>query len=154
MDDVAKELKISKKTIYQFFHTKEEIFYYISRRIASEYRLYMEQKLADIPTFQEKLTALLKMIIAESKKWLALKDNLEYKFKTDMVSLALPDAYNELLKKLIVQGIESGEFGEIPVDITVRFIDGLIGESLKILYASPKINVEDDLIRAVFKLVS
>ncbi|MGD9101586.1 MAG: TetR/AcrR family transcriptional regulator, partial [Anaerolineae bacterium] len=36
--DIARELKISKKTIYQHFSTKEEIFYYVVSRIARQYR--------------------------------------------------------------------------------------------------------------------
>ena len=37
VDDIARELKISKKTIYQHFNTKEEIFYYIVSRVARQY---------------------------------------------------------------------------------------------------------------------
>lgn len=153
VDEVAKELKISKKTIYQFFSTKEEILYYIVNKIAYDYCQYMEDKLAGILAYHEKLSILLKMILSESRKWLTLKDNFEYKFKSDLVALALPDAYNELLRKILAQGVEAGEFSEIPLEITIRFIDGLITESMKILNASAKINVADDLVQAVFKLL-
>lgn len=109
--------------------------------------------MADIASWPERLSVLLKMICSENKKWFTLKTDLEYKFQSDIIALALPDAYNELLKKIITRGMETGEFSEVPIDITLRFINGLITESMKILRASPKINVEDDLIQAVFKLI-
>jgi AcrR family transcriptional regulator len=153
VDDVAKELKISKKTIYQFFTTKEEIFQYIVGRIAREYCLEIEHKLANIVSYHEKLSTLLKMIFSESRKWFINNDAFEVKHKYEIAVLAFQEAYRELIRQIIMNGNEAKEFNEVPVDITMRFINGLISESMKILYASPKINVEDDLIRAVFKLI-
>jgi len=67
VDDISAELHISKKTIYQYFNTKEEIFYYVVSRIARQYMHRMEQDLARIPTAGEKLTQLVHMIFAEAK---------------------------------------------------------------------------------------
>ena len=36
MDDISNELHVSKKTIYQYFSTKEEIFYYVVSQIAHQ----------------------------------------------------------------------------------------------------------------------
>lgn len=153
VDDVAKELKISKKTIYQFFSTKEEIFQYVVSRIAHEYSVEIEQKLTGNISYHEKLSTLLRMIFSESRKWFINNDAFDVKHKYEIAVLAFQDAYRELIRKIINEGNEAKEFNEVPVDITMRFINGLIAESMKILYASPKINVEDDLIRAVFKLI-
>jgi AcrR family transcriptional regulator len=153
VDEVSKELKISKKTIYQFFNSKEEIFQYIVSRIARDYSLEIEQKLTGIMSYHEKLSTLLRMIFSESRKWFINNDAFAVKHQSEIAVLAFQEAYLELIRKIIIVGNESKEFNEVPIDITMRFINGLIAESMKILYASPKINVEDDLTRAVFKLV-
>jgi TetR/AcrR family transcriptional repressor of mexJK operon len=153
VDEVAGELRVSKKTIYQYFATKEEIYYFIIGKIARGFSNDLEAKLTGIPAYQEKLSALLKMICSETRCWLKSKPSLEFKYQDDLELQAFQAAYTQLIRKLINDGNEAGEFAKIPVDITARFINGLISESIKVLSASPKINVEDDLIQAVFKLL-
>ncbi len=151
VDDVAGELHISKKTIYQYFSSKEEVLYFIIGKIANGFINDMEEKLQDSSSYQEKLTKLLKMVFSETRYW--LKSTTEFNYKDDLEWRAFQDAYSQLIRKFIAAGSEINEFAKIPVDITARFINGLISESLKILSATPKINVEDDLIQAVIKLL-
>ncbi len=153
VDEVAKELRISKKTIYQYFNTKEEIYYFIIGKIARGFCTDIEGKLAEISTYREKLQLLLRMIFTETRNWLKIKDNIEFKSGHELDLLAFQNAYTELIRKFIMEGNARQEFTGIPVDITARFINGLISESMKILYASPKINVEDDLVAAAGKLL-
>ena len=55
VDEVAKELHISKKTIYQNFSTKEEVFYYVVSRVARQYRVSMEKDIEAYSSYQKKL---------------------------------------------------------------------------------------------------
>jgi AcrR family transcriptional regulator len=151
--DIARELKISKKTIYQHFSTKEEIFYYVVSRIARQYRDRMANKLADLTTCQEKIGLLIHMIFAESRPWLKQNDAFEFKYKYDIAGLAFQDAYGELVKALLQEGVESGELDPLPVDVTVRFIQGVISESMKLLAANPELELEGETTQAVLKLV-
>jgi len=73
VDDIAKELKISKKTIYQHFSTKEEIFYYIVSKVAQQYMNRMAADLKELPSAKAQLDQLVRMIFTESRKW--LKEN-------------------------------------------------------------------------------
>jgi AcrR family transcriptional regulator len=154
VDDIARELKISKKTIYQHFSTKEEIFYYIVSKVAQQYMNRMAADLQELPTAKEKLDQLVRMIFTESRKWLKQNDAFEFRYKYDIAGLAFQDAYNELLAELIREGIDTGEFREGPVDLTVRFINGIISESMKILSANPELVVEEEVIKAINRLLT
>ena len=154
VDDIAKELKISKKTIYQHFSTKEEIFYYIVSKVAKQYLNRMAADLKELPTATEKLDQLVRMIFAESRKWLKQNDAFEFKYKYDIAGLAFQDAYNDLLAELVREGISAGEFREGPVDLTVRFINGIISESMKILSSNPELVVEEEVIAAINRLLT
>jgi AcrR family transcriptional regulator len=153
VDDVAKELGISKKTVYQFFSTKEEVFYYIVSRIARQYVRKMESKLASLPTCREKLGQLVRMIFAESRQWLRGNDAFEFKYKYEISELAFQDAYRELIQRLIQGGVEAGEFVQVPVETTTRFVQGIISESMRALQADKTANVEDETIAAILKLL-
>ena len=145
---------ISKKTIYQHFNTKEEIFYYIVSKVAQQYVNRMAADLENLPTQKEKLEHLIRMIFSESRKWLKENDAFEFRYKYDIAGLAFKDAYNDLLAELINQGIEAGEFREGPVALTVRFINGIISESMKVLTANPEEDVEDEVVAAIERLLT
>jgi len=153
VDDISNELHISKKTIYQYFSTKEEIFYYVVNQIAHQYLKRMERDLAQYPTNREKLAQLIHMVFGEAKKWLKENDAFEFRYKYEIAELAFKDAYSELMKQLLQQGIEAGEFASMPVDLTVRMMQGMISESMRLVSANPDLSVEDHLAGAILKLV-
>ena len=153
VDDVARELKISKKTIYQHFSSKEEIFYYIVSRIARQYRNRMEKELEVYPTYQGKIEQLVRMIFAESRQWLKGNDAFEFKYKYEIAELAFQDTYTELIAELVQGGTETDEFSTSSVSLTVRFIRGIISQSMELLQTNLELQVEDEAIRAIFKLL-
>jgi AcrR family transcriptional regulator len=154
LDQVAHELKISKKTIYQYFDTKEKIFYYVVHRIARDYCRKMELALEKFPSVREKLSRLLRMIFSESKKWLRTNDAFEFRYKQEIGELAFRDAYGDLLKRLINSGMECGEFPRRDVDTTLGFIQGILGEAMKALATNSRQSVDDQAEQAVFRVLS
>jgi TetR/AcrR family transcriptional regulator, cholesterol catabolism regulator len=153
VDDISTELHISKKTIYQYFSTKEEIFFYVVSQIAHQYLKKMENDLKQFPTNREKLVQLIHMVFGEAKKWLKENDAFEFKYKYEIAELAFKDAYSELMKKILEQGIEAGEFASAPVDLTVRMMQGMISESMRLVSANPDLAVEEYLTSAILKMI-
>jgi AcrR family transcriptional regulator len=153
VDEVARELKISKKTVYQHFNTKEEIFYYLVSRVAQQYRNRMAHELEDYPTYREKITQLIRMIFAESRKWLKSNDAFEFRYKTEIGALAFQDTYAGLIAELVQQGMVQDEFTIQPVETAARFVRGIISASTDALKANPNQNVEDETIQAILKLL-
>jgi AcrR family transcriptional regulator len=153
VDDVARALQISKKTIYQHFSSKQEIFYYIVSRIARQYRNKMERELEDYPTYHEKLEQLVRMIFAESRQWLKKNDVFEFKYKYEIGELAFQDTYEELIAELVQRGIRAEEFSAAQADLTARFVRGIVTESMKLLSSDPDLAVEEDAIAAILKLL-
>jgi len=154
VDEIAQELKISKKTIYKHFSSKEKIFYFIISKVAKKFSKDMEKKLSPFPTYIEKINQLTIMIFAETRKWLKEgNDAFEFKYKYEIAQLAFQDAYNEVFKRILQKGIESGEFNISNIEIIVRFINGIISESMKIITSNPELEVESDVISSVGKLI-
>ena len=125
VDDIARALRISKKTIYQHFDSKEEIFYYLVSRVARQYRRKMEKELDAHPTYAARLEQLFRMVFAESRKWLKQNDAFEFKYKYEISELAFQDTYEELITELIRRGTEAGEFTSQQPELTGRFVRGI-----------------------------
>lgn len=153
VDDVSTELRISKKTIYQHFNTKEEIFYFVVRQIARQYLNQMEAELVQLPTSEARLTRLLHLIFHEAKKWLKENDAFEFRYKYEIAELAFKDAYSELLARLLQEGIDSGEFASMPIEVTSSMMQGMISEAMRLVSANPKLEVEKHLIEGILKMV-
>lgn len=153
VDEIAHELQISKKTIYQHFNTKEEIFYFVVSQVARQYLRKMVNELAGDPTASQKLSHLVRMIFDETRKWLSDNDAFEFRYKYEIAELAFKDAYSELIQRLLKEGITSGEFRPVPVDLTVLMIQGMFSESMRLVSADPQRDIEEHLIEAILKIV-
>lgn len=151
--EVARELSISKKTIYQHFSSKEEIFYYVVSRVARHYRARMERQLEPLLTYRLKLEKLIRLIFAESRQWLRDNDAFEFRYKARIAELAFQDTYAELIADLLEGGMEAGEFARQPVEMTARFVRGILSESMDVLQSDPERPVEEPTVQAILKLL-
>ncbi len=154
VDEIAQELKMSKKTIYKHFSSKEKIFYFIISKVALKFSKDMEKKLVPFPTQIEKINQLIIMIFAETRNWLKEgNDAFEFKYKYEIAQIAFQDAYNEVFKRILNYGVETGEFKISNIEIIVRFINGIISESMKLITSNPELEVEGEVISSVGKLI-
>jgi hypothetical protein len=122
-------------------------------RIAQDYCRKMERELEKCHSARTKLSRLLQMIFAESKKWLRSNDAFEFRYKHELGELAFRDAYADLLRKLIQSGMERGEFPRRDVENTLGFIQGILGETMKALVKNPKPSMDDQAEQAVFRVL-
>ena len=154
VDEIAKELKMSKKTIYKHFSSKEKIFYHIISKVALRYSKNMEKKLVHFPTRQERINQLIIMIFEETRKWLKQgNDAFEFKYKFEIAQIAFQDAYNVIFKKLIEEGNSLNEFKVTNPELAVRFINGIVSESMKLLSANPDLELEGEVIESIRRLL-
>jgi AcrR family transcriptional regulator len=153
VDDISEEMKISKKTIYQFFNKKEEIFYYIISKIAQKIANQMWKKLEGYDSQEAKMRQLLKMIFEESAKWLKKEDAFEFKYKYEIAELSFKEAHGALLSKIIKTGINSGEFSKGNAELKLSFIKGVISESMRLLATNPDLEIGKETTESVLKLL-
>jgi len=154
VDGVAKDLKISKKTIYEHFSTKEEIFYYVVYRVANQFRRRMEKDLEASPTSRDKLENLIRIIFKQTRQWLKEgNDAFEFKYKYRIAELAFKDAYSDLVGRIVEEGKKAGEFTFSSRDLTVRFIQGIIKEAMDMVLEDQDASVEEEAVRAIMNIL-
>lgn len=153
VDEVAKELHISKKTIYKFFSSKEKIFDYVVNKIAHQYIKKLEKELSEVPSTENKLFKLVELIFLDTRKRMKKeREAFQYKYKYEMTTVAFKDAYNAVLEKLIKEGIEKGSFQVNNINVSLSFINGIFSESMRMLGSYPYLEA-DDVYSSILKLL-
>jgi len=120
IDDFAFQLGISKKTIYSYFKNKEEIVRYVTEHFIYTLRNEVNDSLLKKNDFLDKLIGIYINLIACFSNinpvfFITLK-----KFFLNQYNLIInyrDKEYNEIIKKLMIEGIEKGIFrDDIPLE--------------------------------------
>jgi AcrR family transcriptional regulator len=154
VDDISHDLRISKKTIYKYFNSKEHIFNFLVQKIAGQFHEMIEPKLDEFPTYEKKMEQLVLVIFQDVRNWLKESNNsFEFRFKFELTQKAFQEAYHALVKDLYIAGIEKGEFSKTNIDLTVRFLDSILLESMKLIHVNHDLGIEQDTARSILKLL-
>jgi AcrR family transcriptional regulator len=131
VDDVARELKISKKTIYAYFDSKEAILHFLVQRSSATLLRQMGSHLEGLPTAAERLAGLVHLIFTQASLFTTKRDPLDFKY--EIAEAAFREAYRTELKAVLEAGIRTGEFQPQPLELQVILLDGLIAAGLRLL---------------------
>lgn len=154
VDDISQDLRISKKTIYKNFNSKEQIFLYLVQKIAAQFREMIEPKLINVLTYERKMEQLVFIIFQDIRNWLKeSKDSFEFRFQFELTQKAYQEAYHSLIKELFLAGIENGEFCKTNIDLTVKFLDSILLESMKLIHVNHDLGIEQDTAKSILKLL-
>jgi len=110
VEAVAAELKISKKTIYEQFGSKRDLFAYVVERMAADSRRELAKAVEGLPTWGEKVEALMRMVIAGARQHIAETSHAEWYQEYELAGEAFMAATTTVMRDLIGGGIEAGEF--------------------------------------------
>lgn len=141
MDKIAKACKCDVANLYNYFQNKEHILYHVIKSMITD-RVEESSKIVRLDNLStiEKI----KVIICkqmDSRVKLGFTD-LYTKFKGDLAPahaskiVSMRDKYDQVLRSLIIKGIEDGEFKPVDVKITVITIESFIERI--IVWYSPK----------------
>ena len=156
VDDVVRSLGMSKKTIYKYFKGgKEEALYFFYRKIADAHVIQLENKISSISSVKEKLRYVLQQIYEISRPHVEANVAAEddYAVEAEIVGSAFKEAYQDILKNTILEGIQSKVFNSVDVELTINLIRGMILESLRIVHQNHSRQVEDNVIDAIMKIL-
>ncbi|MDD3224841.1 MAG: TetR/AcrR family transcriptional regulator [Clostridium sp.] len=145
MEDIAKEAEFTKKTLYSYFKSKDELYYEIMLKGYKLINFMCYEKLKRITDKSEgeKLKAIGMCFIEFKYKYpgyfkaVMEYQNKEYDFHEDNKDTIIGQCYNEgekfldIIKSCVIKGIEIGEFSnkidpEIIVFTLWSYIMGLI----------------------------
>jgi AcrR family transcriptional regulator len=153
VDDVTQELGMSKKTIYQHFDSKEDIFHYVVNRLASGILKEISRELEAVPTCCEKFRLMIDLAFSKKRKALKTKGKIKDRHEREVLSAAFGNAFFDLEKRLIHEGIQKGEFEVDDAESTAKYVHLIIGTGIEDLEEDPDRYPEEEIKKAICKLL-
>lgn len=153
LDEVARELRISKKTIYVHYDGKRDIYAHIVARQAMREQMRLASVVAALPSYAARLEALLKEVLTTARTHLAKTSEAEWLEEFEIAGDVFRKATGDLLRDLVAGGMEAGEFGEGDPDFIEKMVGAMIVEYLLLLNADPGYDRDDELVRRIIKFV-
>ncbi len=154
VDDVAREMQISKKTIYQHFSTKEEILRYVIQRSAQAYLAELAGQVPADADEGQQMEQLIRLIHQVAREFQASNASFALQFRLEIAAAAYRQAYTQWIAALVAAGARRGVFHCDDPGAAAHFITVLVTESLQMALAQPQAAVEEQTVRVVKKILA
>jgi len=155
MEDIAKDLRISKKTIYVHFESKDEIYKYVLERRAERVRSQIADDLAGRSSCWEKIEGLIGVTFSYTRTWWENNRGSELVEKRyQLGEQAFFDAYTKLLSEYVHSGTAGGEFTVEDPEVTSHLVSGLILAGLRMVRDGAREDVERAVVAAAHRLLT
>ncbi len=110
VEDVAAELGISKRTIYQHFDSKRDLYSFIIGRVAEKERVRLHEMIADGPTPRAKMEQFLGVVVGGMRQHIQETSKADWMQEFELAYEAMASAYGAIGVELVEEGNAAGEF--------------------------------------------
>lgn len=149
LDAVARELRISKKTIYVHFDGKRDIYAFIVDGQAAREKMRLAAAVATLPTCSARVEAVVTFVLKSARDHINETGREEWLREYEVAADAFRQANGELLRELIEAGMAAGEFAEGDPVFAERMIATLVLDYVVMVNEDPAIDHDAELVERV-----
>ena len=151
VEDVAKALRISKKTIYQAFPSKEAMLEYALELTALEQRRSVEARLTKTSALGRALETV-RMALADARAGFAANPTVEL-VDPDLQAQVNDRVYGPMVRDLLESGAAAGAFRIADVEMTSRFVMAIGMEAVRQIHDDPGNRPEAAAVEAIRRMI-
>lgn len=126
VEDVAAELGISKRTIYQHFSSKRDIYAYVVERIAAGQREQLGALIASEPTYRARMEKFLTLVVSGMRRHIQETSKADWMQEFEIAYDAMAGAYGAIGTQLVAEGHAAGEFDFADAELANGFIGAIV----------------------------
>lgn len=153
VEDVARALHVSKKTIYEYFPTKGALLDYALELAARGQRQRVESMLTET-TALGRVLEVTGIALADARAFFESSPSDEMIEPPELQAQVNERVFGPMVRELLEQGIAAGEFQVADVDMTTRFVLVAGMESIRLMREDPTSRPEAATIEAMRRLIS
>jgi AcrR family transcriptional regulator len=153
VEDVAKALHISKKTIYEYFPSKEAMLEYGLELGALEQRRRVESLLTETTALGRALE-MVRIALADARTGFAQNPSVEMVDPPELQTQVNDRVYGPMVRDLLEQGVAAGEFEVADVEMTSRFVQAIGMEAVRQIHDDPASHPEEATVLAIRRLIT
>lgn len=153
VEDVARALRISKKTIYEVFPSKEDLYRYAVELWATEQRRHVESMLTET-TVLGRIQQATSIAFADARRGFVTNPYQDSSEPPEILAQVNAQVFGPMIRDLLVQGNASGEFHVEDPDMTAAFGMAIGTEAVRMIGEDPSSHPEDAALDAIGRLVA
>ena len=153
VEDVARALRISKKTIYECFPSKEALLEYALELGALQQRQRVESLLTETTALGRSLEVT-RIALSDARAGFAQNPGAELVEPPEIQTRVNDRVYGPMVRDLLAQGVAAGEFQIADVDLTSRFVQAIGMEAVRQIHDDPESQPEEPTVEAIRRLIT
>ena len=152
VEDVARALRISKKTIYECFPSKDALTEYALELAALQQRQRVESLLAETTALGRTLQ-ITRIALSDARAGFAQNPGVEL-VDQDLQTRVNDRVYGPMVRDLLAQGVAAGEFEVADIGLTSRFLQAIGLEAVRQIGDDPECDPEEATVQAIRRLIT
>lgn len=153
LDEVARELRISKKTLYVHFDGKQDIYRHVVAGRAAQEQAQMRQVLSGTPTYTAKLEMLMRYVVGAARAHIHETTADEWLQEYEVAADAFRQAHGDLMRELVAEGMAAGEFRQGDARLVEKMVAAMIVEYLLMVNVDPTYDRDDELMERTLRFI-
>ncbi|MEI7814588.1 MAG: TetR/AcrR family transcriptional regulator [Coriobacteriia bacterium] len=153
LDEVARSMHISKKTIYVHYPGKRELYGYIVEQQAALQKAQLKQSVAELPDNRAKVESLVKFVISSARAHINETTEDEWMQEYEIAADAFTKANGDLIREFVSAGMSAGEFPAGDADLVEKMVAAMILEYVVMVNSDPGYDRDEELVERIVRFV-
>lgn len=153
VEDVAAELGISKRTIYQHFDSKRALYSEVVDRVGEQERARMTALVADVEGSRAKMETFLTAVASGMRMHIQRTSKAEWMQEFEVARDAMAAAYGSVAVVLMEEGISEGVFGEYDPMLMDQMIGAIMTHYGVMVREDPKLDRDQEVVEAIMRML-
>ena len=153
VEDVSKALRISKKTIYAYFPSKDILVEYAQELTALQQRQRVESLLTESTALGRALEVT-RIALSDARAGFAQNPGAELVEPPEIQTRVNDRVYGPMVRDLLNEGVAAGEFQIADVEMASRFVQAIGMEAVHQIHDDPESHPEEATVEAMRRLIT
>ena len=153
LDEVAREMHISKKTIYAHFDSKRDIYAYLVDGMAAREKMKLAAAVATLPTYGARIEAVMTYVLQMGRAHIKETTETEWVQELEIAGDAFRKANGDLIRELLQAGMDAGEFPSGDAALVEKMCAAMIIEYLVMVNADPTYDRDAELLERIRRFI-
>lgn len=153
VEDVAAELGISKRTIYEHFGSKKEIYEYVVGRIAEQQRTELSRLIAGEPGPAAKMERFLTLVVSGMRTHIQETSKADWMQEFEIAYDAMAGAYGSIGVALVREGADAGEFAFSDAELANELIGAMVTHYGVLVRENRSYDADAEVVAAIMRML-
>lgn len=153
VEDVARALRISKKTVYDHFASKEDLLRCAVEMAATAQRRRVESMLT-AGTALGRIEQVVTMALTDARVFYEANRGDQSDEPAEVTAQVNAQVFGPMVRDLVTAGVRAGEFDVADVDLAAKFAMAVGLEAVRLIREDPSCEPESEAVEAIARLLA